>query len=261
MREIEKNYGLGRGNSYLNNYLSKKSRSGRSVKKLDKKTAERIYVQFVASLVICLFVIILSNFESNSIVNKMVGSVKWVVGSDYDFKNAVYSFRNNIVPGIDNGFKGISNSALSILKKDEPQNATAANKSAIAIPVQGKVTSSFGVREDPITHQKAQHYGIDIAGDKGTPIKCVLDGVVIKVEESKSLGKSVRIRHSGGIETLYGHCSEILVSENQQVKLGDYIAKVGDTGVVTAPHLHFEVFREGKQIDPESLIEGLKELK
>jgi len=261
MREIERNYGLGRGNSYLNNYLSRKSRSARGMKSISKKTAEKLYLQLVASLVICLIVIILSIFDNNLIVSKMLGGVKWVVGTDYDFKTAVYIFRNSVVPGIDNGFKGISNNEGDMLNKDETKSSAVDSKFAMALPLDGKITSNFGVREDPITHETAQHYGIDISGEKGAPIKCALDGVVIKIQESNTLGKSVRIRHSGGIETLYGHCSEILVTENQQVKKGDHIAKVGDTGLVTAPHLHFEVFKDGVQIDPLTLIEGLEELK
>jgi murein DD-endopeptidase MepM/ murein hydrolase activator NlpD len=129
------------------------------------------------------------------------------------------------------------------------------------MPIDGQVTSEFGMRMDPISNENAQHNGIDIAGEIGTPIKAAMDGIVVKVEESKTMGRSIRLSHGNGLETVYGHCSEILMDENQAVKQGDFIAKVGDTGLVTSAHLHFEVIKDGMQIDPMSIVESVKQPK
>lgn len=253
--KMERNFGYNRNNSYLNRYSSKRPRQNRGKGKLDKKTTERIANQFIASAIICLIVITLSNFD-NGVVNKIVNGARWVVGSDYDFKTAAANIKGAI-PGMNN----LPGTVDSLMGKKESVDVLSSNSSLMILPVEGTITSVFGTRKDPITQDTAEHYGIDIAGEIGVPIKAAMDGRVVKIEESRSLGRSVTLQHSDGIETVYGHCSEILVDENQRVEKGDYIAKVGDTGEVTSAHLHFEVRRDGKPIDPLSMIEGEKELK
>ena len=134
--------------------------------------------------------------------------------------------------------------------------------SVMIMPVNGTITSNFGEREKPSEAGVNElHTGLDIAGDEGTPIKAALDGIVSKLEENNTLGRAVIIKHANGIETLYGHCSEILVTENDTVRQGDYIAKIGHTGNATAPHIHFEVLINGKPVDPLSVIGGIYEQK
>lgn len=260
MREVERNYGYTRNNSYLNRYTSKKSKTRKGMGKFDKKTVERLVNQLIVSAVICLVIIIISNFQG-ALINKLMGGIGWVVGSNYDFKNAAATVRSSFVPGFDNKLEDVSGTVNGLFGKTDAVDVSASNVSVMIMPVDGKITSGFGRREDPISHKMAEHYGIDIAGEKGTPIKAAMDGVVVKIEENKTMGRAVTLKHSGGLETLYGHCSEILVDEDQNVKQGDYIAKVGDTGEVTSAHLHFEVRQDGKAIDPLSIFEGVKEPK
>ena len=117
------------------------------------------------------------------------------------------------------------------------------------------VTSEFGWRADPFTGQGRGHAGIDLGASKGTSIRAALDGTVYFVSYSTSgYGYHLGIDHGGGFTTLYAHCSEILVTEGQQVKAGDIIAKVGSTGRSTGPHLHFEIRINGEAQNPRSYL-------
>lgn len=256
---MEKNYGYNRNNSYLSRYNAHRSKTNKG-RNIDQKTITRVANQFIVSLSICLVVIILANFNG-TFPEKVIGGVKWVVGTDYDFKKTVNSIKNTYVSGINDKIKSLQEGRDNLLGQTDAVDASSGSVSLMVMPVEGTITSPFGMRNDPITNKQGEHAGIDIAGDKGTPIMAAMDGIVTKIQETSTLGRSVTLVHSGGIETIYGHCSEILVDENQVVKQGDYIAKVGDTGVVTAPHLHFEVRRDGVPIDPMELMPGVMEHK
>ncbi len=118
----------------------------------------------------------------------------------------------------------------------------------------GRVTSGFGYRIHPILKERKFHTGIDIAAPSGTDILAANDGRVIFAGTKGSYGKAVVVDHGGGIVTLYAHCSSISVSDGQDVKKGDTIAKVGSTGRSTGPHLHFEVRIDGDYVDPAPYI-------
>ena len=113
------------------------------------------------------------------------------------------------------------------------------------LPVAGTITSPQGYRTDPITGETSYHSGTDIAVPEGTPILAAADGTVTVANALDSWGGSygyyVKLDHGGGLTTLYAHCSSICVTAGQQVKAGEVIAYVGQTGRATGPHLHFEV--------------------
>ena len=113
------------------------------------------------------------------------------------------------------------------------------------LPVAGTITSQFGHRVDPITGEVSSHTGTDIACAEGTPILAAADGTVTVANGLDSWGGSygyyIQIDHSGGLETLYAHCSSICVTTGQQVQAGEVIGYVGHTGRVTGNHLHLEV--------------------
>ena len=113
------------------------------------------------------------------------------------------------------------------------------------LPVAGTITSPQGYRTDPITGETSYHSGTDIAVPEGTPILAAADGTVTIANALDSWGGSygyyVKIDHGGGLTTLYAHCSSICVTTGQQVKAGEVIAYVGQTGRATGPHLHFEI--------------------
>lgn len=117
-------------------------------------------------------------------------------------------------------------------------------------PVQGILSSAFGYREHPIDGEERFHYGIDIAADAGTAIKCFADGVVTVSGESTSYGKYLMVAHKSGYTTLYAHCSKLLVPSGTKVREGEKIAEVGETGIATGPHLHFELHQGSTYLDP-----------
>jgi murein DD-endopeptidase MepM/ murein hydrolase activator NlpD len=117
-------------------------------------------------------------------------------------------------------------------------------------PIDDKITSNFGDRINPITKVKEKHEGIDITAKEGTDVKAVFDGVVEKVENNKTLGLMVSIDHNNGYKTVYGHLSEIEVNEGEDISVGSVIAKSGNTGLSTGPHLHFEVHKDNIPVNP-----------
>ena len=124
-------------------------------------------------------------------------------------------------------------------------------------PVSGTITSSFGYREHPTEGAERFHYGIDLAADSGTKVSCFADGRIKAVGESSSYGKYVIVSHQGGYDTLYAHCSQIMVSAGAAVGLGETIAKVGETGMATGPHLHFELLRDNVYLNPVYYVKSI----
>ncbi len=116
------------------------------------------------------------------------------------------------------------------------------------------ITSAFGNRKHPITHVYKMHTGIDIGAGYGTSIYAAAKGKVIVAGWDTAYGNCIIIDHGGGITTLYGHSSKLLVSVGQSVNKGDVIAKVGSTGYSTGSHLHFEVRKDGTPVNPLSYV-------
>ena len=116
---------------------------------------------------------------------------------------------------------------------------------------QARVTSEFGYRRDPFTGEWAGHTGMDMAVPTGTPVRAALDGTVtVSTYNAGGYGYYVMIDHGGGLATLYGHCSQLLVSVGRVVQAGDIIALSGSTGRSTGPHLHLEVRVNGERQNP-----------
>ena len=122
-------------------------------------------------------------------------------------------------------------------------------------PVDGENISDFGYRDHPIDGENRFHYGIDLAADEGTPIRSFAAGTVGVVAESSELGNYLTVNHEGGFSTLYAHCSKILASSGQRVAAGDLLAEVGQTGMATGPHLHFELHCDGIYLNPTYYVE------
>lgn len=119
------------------------------------------------------------------------------------------------------------------------------------MPVEnGRYTSYFGYRINPITGQFSFHTGLDIAALEGTPVCAAYSGSVTKVGEDSRAGKYIIITHDEGFVTFYCHCSEILAEDGDNIKQGEVIALVGTTGWSTGPHLHFEVRKNNIRCNP-----------
>lgn len=121
-------------------------------------------------------------------------------------------------------------------------------------PVRGWYTSRFGYRVSPYTDAPMMHEGLDIAANPGTPVSAPAEGIVSFVGYDSGYGKLIILDHGYGVETRYGHNSQVFVSAGQKVKLGDRISAVGTTGRSTGPHLHYEVRVNGEPVDPEKYI-------
>ncbi len=103
------------------------------------------------------------------------------------------------------------------------------------------------------------HLGIDIAAKKGTPIRAAGDGVVLLADWTPDFGNVVIISHGGAIFSYYAHAMRILIQRGQRVKRGDTIAFLGSSGFSSAPHLHFEIWKDGRPLDPEKYLYALQE--
>ncbi|MET0051474.1 MAG: M23 family metallopeptidase [Candidatus Thiodiazotropha sp.] len=118
----------------------------------------------------------------------------------------------------------------------------------------GWISSYFGMRNDPFTGKRTMHKGMDFAAKEGSEVVAVASGVVTWAGERSGYGELVEINHGKGYVTRYGHNKEVLVEIGDRVKQGEVIASMGSTGRSTGPHVHFEVVRNGKIVDPTKYI-------
>ena len=126
-------------------------------------------------------------------------------------------------------------------------------------PVKGSyISSSYGYRNDPFSGRKSFHKGVDIPGKKGAPIHALAAGMVVHAKKKSGFGYTVEIEHGNGYTTRYAHASKILVDVGDRVSKGMIIAEVGSTGRSTGPHLHLELLKDGKQINPRKRLYSKK---
>ena len=127
------------------------------------------------------------------------------------------------------------------------------DQAAMGLPVHGRVSSPFGERYHPILGYVRMHKGVDLAAAAGTPIVAAADGKVVGAGWHGGYGQQVEIAHASGLETTYGHMSRIAARIGQVVSKGQVIGWVGSTGLSTGPHVHFEVTRNGRPVNPLSV--------
>ena len=120
--------------------------------------------------------------------------------------------------------------------------------------LQGWMSSPFGKRVDPISGVPAWHQGMDFAGPKGSEVVAVASGLVIYAGRKDGYGELVEVSHGEGFITRYGHHQELVVNVGDVVKKGDVVGLMGSTGRSTGPHVHFEVLRNGRAIDPANFV-------
>lgn len=127
----------------------------------------------------------------------------------------------------------------------------------LAIPIEeGRITSHFGKRTDPITRRAAVHYGMDFAGPVGAKIYSTADGVVTFAGRQGAYGRMVEIDHGMGLMTRYGHLRKIKVRKGQEVSLGSVIGIEGNSGRSTGTHLHYEVHYNDKAVNPNTFVKA-----
>jgi murein DD-endopeptidase MepM/ murein hydrolase activator NlpD len=118
----------------------------------------------------------------------------------------------------------------------------------------GFVSSGYGRRVDPFTGNGAYHDGVDIAARMGSPIRAMADGVVSYTGEKSNFGRVVEVTHGNGLITRYAHASTLVAKMGDKVKRGDVVAQVGSTGRSTGPHIHLEVLKDGRSVNPAKYL-------
>ncbi|MEN8120322.1 MAG: M23 family metallopeptidase [Bacteroidota bacterium] len=139
---------------------------------------------------------------------------------------------------------------IGLVKNKEKMLASIPAIQPIALDELTRFGSAFGYRIHPIYKYRKMHTGVDLTAPRGTEIHAAGDGVVVRADYAGGYGNCVRINHSYGYLTLYGHMSKMNVRPGQKVKRGDVIGYVGSTGLSTSPHLHYEVRINGKWVNP-----------
>lgn len=129
-------------------------------------------------------------------------------------------------------------------------NGTPVGSLSLARPVSGRISSLFGSRRHPATRKIRFHSGVDIAAPRGTPVNSSMSGRISYAGWRRGYGLVVVVDHGKGLETVYAHCSKLAVKVGQHVNTGQRIGYVGNTGVATGCHLHFEVRRDGNVRNP-----------
>lgn len=124
------------------------------------------------------------------------------------------------------------------------------------LPVDGHVTSPYGRREHPMSGEEEFHSGVDIASDPGRPVMATADGIVSFSGWSGGSGNLVVLEHGFGFSTFYAHNKMVNVNVGQKVKRNDIIGYIGSTGNSTGPHVHYEVWQDGKSLNPTKYLQG-----
>lgn len=188
-------------------------------------------------------------------------------GGEYPYVPAHAPAKKAKTPSLETRFKALDsklNKIFLALHSDHPalgdtlEAPTLAPQSGDGIPsiypTFGVISSEYGLRIHPIHNQLMFHEGLDIANEVGTPIYATADGVVSNVSFDPHYGKRIYITHSEGYQTQYAHLYSYKVQEGDKVRKGQIIALMGDSGVSTGPHLHYEVIMDGFKVNPEAYL-------
>ncbi len=128
-------------------------------------------------------------------------------------------------------------------------------------PTAGYISSGYGWRINPITHRREFHHGVDIAAMEGTPVKSTANGIVVYAGRTKGCGNFVVIKHGYGYTTFYAHLRRYIVRIGQWVKRGQIIGYVGHTGLATGSHVHYEVWKHKRRVNPLPYLRGRVKIK
>jgi murein DD-endopeptidase MepM/ murein hydrolase activator NlpD len=152
------------------------------------------------------------------------------------------------------GVLGSIESRLAFVKTRVEREQALARATPSIWPIVGWLSSGYGHRRDPFDGSPEFHAGLDIAADRGTPIRATADGTVVSAAPNGNYGNAVLIDHGFGLSTRFGHLSRFNVGPGQRVRRGEAIGFVGSTGRATSPHLHYEIHLNGKHMNPLLLL-------
>jgi murein DD-endopeptidase MepM/ murein hydrolase activator NlpD len=208
----------------------------------DKSFLDKLLLQIFTSLIILAFVLLINSININIAKNFTLG-IKRVINWKVDFQS---------VMDVIDGTKILQDG--NDLEKEAPSLPVSGN-SLFIMPIEGEITSEFGQRVHPVFNTVREHNGIDISGEYGDKIKASMAGIVTETGEDPTLGKYIWIVN-GEYKTLYAHCSKIIAQKNQRIEQGDIIAEVGDTGLSSGVHLHFEIWENDIPVNPLDKIDN-----
>jgi murein DD-endopeptidase MepM/ murein hydrolase activator NlpD len=148
------------------------------------------------------------------------------------------------------------NQLLALQQQHWIQHLTWLEGLPIGLPIEEdfRLTSGFGLRNDPFTGHLAMHEGIDFSAEVGTPVVASAKGQVVRSEWDATYGNVIEIKHAENFLTRYAHLNKRLVSNNTAVQNGTPIGQVGNTGRSTGPHLHYEIFQNGRAVNPLTVL-------
>lgn len=175
---------------------------------------------------------------------------------DEDLSEAVHNKLETLSRTLDNllARSRLQKESFNELLTHLEETAYLRNRTPSIIPVQGWFISGFGYRLDPFTGKVKKHEGLDIAAPIGTPIVAPADGRIKSVGDRFGFGLTIEIDHGYGYTTLYAHCQRVRVQEGENIRRGEVIGFVGNTGKSTGPHLHYEVRVSQISVNPINYI-------
>ena len=191
--------------------------------------------------------------NTQSSPNRSISSISREIGSTNQVSNNTENIINNLSSELDKSTEDLSNLIVDLEKKleylDAKPNLT---------PTIGRITSPYGWRPNPFGSGRDFHNGVDLANSVGTRVNAAGSGVVTYAGYNGGYGRVVVIKHGYGYESIYAHNYKLNVKVGDKVKKGDMIAKMGNTGKSTGPHLHFEIRYYVKTVDPLTVLNNNK---
>lgn len=189
--------------------------------------------------------------DNNDVENNSVTDVKNNLANDIQMESNVTTVSS--VQDVQNSEEAMGGGDESIDRETDLDVIYIKKNGSFIKPISGRITSGYGPRT-PTNIVSANHAGVDIGANTGADIVASMEGKVEVVSSQGDYGNHLKITN-GEISTLYAHCSKIVVNEGDSIKQGQKIAEVGSTGRATGPHLHFEIRRNNKTVDPLKIVE------
>lgn len=233
----------------LNNNLRKKS--------ANNNYFTRRIIRDLAGVLLLFAIVIGCKLIANSKTQAVYSYSKQLLNQTYDYKALINQTQNinfnDLQDWVTNFIENLKSKVTGINTTDDKI------KKNFVLPVSGIETSAFGYRKDPVTNKTSFHEGVDISVNENTDVKAAYYGKVKDCgNDSTGFGNYVLIDHGSGIETKYAHLKKILVKKDDAVKKGQIIAKSGNTGKSTGPHLHFELLYMGENKNPDKYFKIVK---
>jgi murein DD-endopeptidase MepM/ murein hydrolase activator NlpD len=236
-------------------YLTSKNRSHEQEKQQLLSQIEQLKGKAPAGTIIPAVSPPAANSTASSYIQSIQGKLQKI--NDYLRKRGLKGFSTKDIGGDNNASetKLTDNEKYSLYDEYLSRLVNSVAFTPMGYPRLSSITSVFGYRSDPFDSDRAEmHPGIDFKGAKGDPVHVTADGKVAFTGWKGGYGNCIIVQHKNDFQTLYGHLSHINVEEGQQVKTGDVIGKVGSTGRSTGAHLHYEVRKDGKPINPVKFL-------